>query len=411
MKGTSWVAVLLVIVLGSVIGIAGGTFLAGWLPVLNHMKLSEMVKPAFSGKRYIRILMIGQDNTGGGRKGGYGLSDTLVVFAMDTQTKDIRAISIPRDTRVEVPGHGTCKINAAHAFGGPNMSRQVIDDLLGTKIDYYVKTTTSGLRNLVDELGGVYIKIDKDMHYVDRHGGLYINLKAGPDKQLLNGKQAEGFVRFRHDAFGDSGFTMENGKRIATGRIVRQQLFLRALANRILSLPTKRERAKILQEALDKKYIFSDLSLKDWNELADMLKDIDPQKIAMSVLPGAPGNLDGVSYWLPDSEKIGPAVAQYIYFQGKTSEEDPKIEVLNGSGIAGAAIKVADKLKKAGFDVTRTDNASSFNYNQSCVISHKGKGEPVQRIAKLLRCEDIREESKSGDSADITVIVGRNYNE
>ncbi len=195
MRGTSWIAILLVILIGSAIGIAVGTFLAVVLPSMRATGtgFSDIMQAAFHGQRYVRILMIGEDDTSKRNANGNGLSDTLAVIAIDTQTKDIRAISIPRDTMVQIPGHGTCKINAAHVFGGPELTRQVVKSLLGIEnIDYYIKTNTAGLRGLVDLVGGVYIVVEKDMHYVDRRGGLYINLKASPEKQLLNGRQAAG---------------------------------------------------------------------------------------------------------------------------------------------------------------------------------------------------------------------------
>lgn len=416
MRGTSWLAVVMVVVLGSAVGIAAGTFLAWYMDMNSSgMKvgLTDLFTDVFEGKDQVRVLFIGEDDTSKRNKNGHGLSDTLVVMALDTRTKEVRAISIPRDTRVEIPGHGTSKINAAHVFGGPELTREVVKDLLGVPIDYYVATNTEGLRGLVDLVGGVYIKIDKNMRYTDRRGGLYINLKAGPEKQLLNGEQAEGFVRFRHDRFGDSGYEIVDGKKVPRGRIVRQQIFMRALANRVMSLPTKRERAEVLKQAHEKGYIVSDLKLKDWGALADFFKDFDETKMAMDVLPGQPGSVHGASYWLPDYEAIGELVARNMLFQGPVNTEDAgaTVEVLNGSGIAGAAGKVAEKLREAGFEVTRTDNADSFGYTRCCIIAHKGKNERVERLAALLNCDDIRVESTASEGADVTVIVGRDFNE
>lgn len=414
MRRTSWTSILLVVLVGSVLGVAGGTFLAWWLPLARttHTGFSDVLGGPFRGHgRYVRVLMIGEDDTARGRENGNGLSDTLVVIALDTETKEARAISIPRDTRVEIPGHGTCKINAAHVYGGPELTKQVLQNLLGVPIDYYVKTNTSGLRGLVDLVGGVYLVIDKNMHYTDRHAGLYINLKASPEKQLLNGGQAEGYVRFRHDTWGDSGYTEKNGKKVSTGRIVRQQYFMRALANRVLSLPTRRERARVMQNAYERKYIVSDLNMRDWDGLADFFKDVKPEKMVMDVLPGAPGNVGGASYWLPDYDEIRRVVAQNMLFQIMPGEPNPSVEVLNGCGVAGAARTVADRLKEAGFEVTRMDNAPNRDYEGCRIITRKGKTEPVQRMAQILKCSDIREETVASSAADVTVIVGRNYSQ
>lgn len=411
MKNTSWIAVVAVIMLGAAVGIAGGTFLAWWLPIARatHTGIGDMFGGPFGGQEQVRVLMIGEDDTARRRKDGYGLSDTLVVFAMDTKTKEVRALSIPRDTRVEIPGHGICKINSAHVHGGPLLTKQVVQDILGVPIDYYVKTNTGGLRNLVDMLGGVYIQVEKNMRYTDRHGGLYINLKASSEKQLLNGKEAEGYVRFRHDAFGDSGFTYEDGQKVATGRIVRQQKFMRALANRVLSLPSKRERAKVLQQAYEKEYIVSDLNIRDWDGLSEFFKDVKPEEMAMDVLPGAPRNIGGGSYWVADEEEMRLVVERNLLFQGPVGEKAAKVEVLNGSGIKGAASKVADKLKEAGFEVTRTDNAPEFDHQKCKIIARGSVEEPVNRIARLLNCDDISKEDISDGQADVTVIVGRDF--
>jgi LCP family protein required for cell wall assembly len=405
-RGTSWIAAILVVLLGSAVGIAGGTFLAVWLPAMRatHTGLGDFFADAFHGERYVRILMIGEDDTAKKNKNGNGLSDTLVVMALDTETKDVRALSIPRDTRVEIPEHGTCKINSAHVYGGPQLTKQVVQDMLGVQIEYYIKTNTHGLRGMVDLVGGVYIKIDRNMHYVDHHGGLFIDLKAGPEKQLLNGKQAEGFVRFRHDLHGDSGYDIVNGKKIAAGRIVRQQIFMRALANRILSLPSKRERARVLETAYNQRYIVSDLNMKDWDGLSDFFKDLKPEQMKMAVLPGRPGMVGSGSYWLPDTKELAQVVNETLLFR----EPNPRVEVLNGSGVAGAAKKVADQLTQAGFEVTRMDNAPKSDYYQSQVITRKGKTEPVMRIAKLVGCDEIVEDGASHKGADVTVIVGRN---
>lgn len=411
MRGISWKAVVVTVVLGTAVGIGLGTFLAWWLPLADATGTGfwQAVSNPFGGKTQVRILMIGEDDTSKRNANGHGLSDTLVVLAVNTETKDIRALSIPRDTRVEIPQHGTCKINAAHVYGGPELTRKVVQDLVGVPIDYYVKTNTAGLRGLVDLVGGVYIKIDRDMRYRDRRGGLYINLKASPEKQLLNGDQAEQFVRFRHDKYGDSGYEIVDGKKVPRGRIVRQQIFMRALANRVLSLPTKRERAEVLRQAIERKYIVTDLNLKDWDGLADFFKDVNVEEMVMEVLPGSPGNIGGGSYWIPDYEKLGDVVARVLLFQDPDAETAVRIEVLNGSGIDGAAGKVARRLREAGFEVARTDNAESFDYTRCCIITHSAPKKPVERLARLLNCEDIREGGGDHDGVDVTVIVGRDY--
>ncbi|MFQ3548355.1 MAG: LCP family protein [Armatimonadota bacterium] len=406
MRRTPWWSVLLVVLAGIVVGIAGGRYLAYYVPILEHTNTSvkDIIK-SNPWPEYVRFLLIGEDDTGG--KKGNGLSDTIVVMTVNTKTHEVRAISIPRDTRVEIPNHGVGKINSAHVFGGPELTKEVVENILNEPIDYYIKTNTRGLKGMVDLLGGVYIVVDKNMKYTDRSAGLRINLKASPEKQLLNGEQAEGYVRFRHDRWGDSGYEIVDGKKVPRGRVVRQQIFMRALANRVLSLPSKRERADFLRKCYENEYVVTNMNLRDWDLLADSIKDLMPEQMVMDVLPGKPQNIGGGSYWVLDEEAVRQMVATHIRFEPITTPA--KVEVLNGSGIAGAATKVASVLEAAGFDVTRTDNADGFDYEKCRIIAKSSDSEPVQRIAKIIGCTDIEEAAIREGAVDVTVIVGRDF--
>ena len=419
MRNTSWLLIILVVVIGSAVGIVGGTLLATMKIMPGGISFREIFQKPFGGQRYVRILMVGEDNTGRGRKAGHGLSDTLVVMAIDTQTKEVRAVSIPRDTMVEVPGHGTCKINAANVHGGPELARSTVQSILGldgtdNKIDYYIATTTEGLRGMVNMLGGVYIAVDENMHYVDHRGHLNINLTASKVKQLLNGDEAEQYVRFRHDTWGDSGYRIVDGKKIPAGRIVRQQKFMRALANRVIGMPNRDDRLNFLTNAQEKGYIVSDLKINDWKDLMTILSTFNPEKMNMAVLPGAPGNIHSASYWIPDLAKIPEVVASNLLFQGAGTmggddQPNPKIEVLNGTSVKGVAAQVADKLRTAGMDVERFANAPRTDYTDCCIITRKGRVAQVNRIAQMLGCRDIQEQSATPGKPDITVIVGSSY--
>jgi len=146
-----------------------------------------------------------------------GLSDVMLLLRFNPETKKMVVLAVPRDTRIEIPGHGMKKINAANVYGGPALTAQTVSKLLnGVGIDRYVRINILGMGKLIDALGGVTVYVPKDMKYRDDSQHLYINLKAG--KRHLNGDQALQLLRFRHDALGD------------IGRIQRQQMVLRALS-------------------------------------------------------------------------------------------------------------------------------------------------------------------------------------
>ncbi|OYT72446.1 MAG: hypothetical protein CFK49_10905 [Armatimonadetes bacterium JP3_11] len=177
---------------------------------------------AFPGKRKLTILVVGADENRDNRKrivNSMARTDTIMVVQVDFVNQRINALSIPRDTLVRIPRHGWGKINSAHALGGPKLLVETVSTLLGNlSIDEVVIVSYKAFEEAIDALGGVTIEVEKRMRYHDNWGDLHVDLQPGV--QHLNGKQALGYVRFRHT---DSDFH----------RIERQQKFLRAVKERL----------------------------------------------------------------------------------------------------------------------------------------------------------------------------------
>ncbi|MNJ52893.1 Transcriptional regulator LytR [compost metagenome] len=129
-------------------------------------------------------------------------------------------ISIPRDTYTEIIGRDkNDKINHAYAYGGAKMTKDTVANFFGYPADYYAAINFEGLRNVVDELGGIELPIDKDI--VNKHKDHEkFTIKAG--KPLYDGQEALNFVRYRED----SDFN----------RTKRHQVFLNAMVQRMLKL-------------------------------------------------------------------------------------------------------------------------------------------------------------------------------
>jgi LCP family protein required for cell wall assembly len=129
-------------------------------------------------------------------------SDTIILLRLDPDKGATAVMSLPRDLKVRIPGHGTDKINAAYAIGGPELSVKTIRSLLHIPINHVVNVNFGGFRRAVDRLGCVYSDVDR-RYFNDNHppfggGGDYatIDLKAGYQK--LCGQDALDFVRYRH---------------------------------------------------------------------------------------------------------------------------------------------------------------------------------------------------------------------
>ena len=163
-------------------------------------------------------------------------SDSMIIVSLDRNGKVIRMLSLPRDARVHLPPNkedvDIAKLNAAHAYGGPQLLLKTLHDEFGLTIQHYAVIKFDGFKRVIDEVGGVYVDVigalKRDgsrgrLKYDDNWGNLHIDLQPG--KQWLNGQQAHDYVRFRMDLEGDPG------------RIRRQQSLMRALARRLRDIP------------------------------------------------------------------------------------------------------------------------------------------------------------------------------
>ena len=107
------------------------------------------------------VLMLGVDE----REGDSGRSDTMIVLTVNPNQNSIKMLSIPRDTRTEIVGHGTTdKINHAYAFGGEKMSIATVENLLDIPIDYYVGSIWKDFKDIVDAVGGIQVNNNLDFY-------------------------------------------------------------------------------------------------------------------------------------------------------------------------------------------------------------------------------------------------------
>ena len=259
-----------------------------------------------SGKK--NIVVMGCDI----RKDDVGRSDTLFVVMLDKSKKNAALLSVPRDTRVKIKGHGWDKINAAFAYGGQKLTRETVQDFLGIKLNNYVVVDFQGFKGLVDAVGGVDINVEKRMYYYDPYDGFEIDLRPG--MQHMDGKTAMQYVRYR-DEEGD------------IGRIRRQQKFLMALYKHIASKNIIAKIPGVSKQIMS--MVKTDLSLKEMVELGNVMRDmVEKDGLKMSMVPGEPEYIDGISYWIPDIPKMRQKMAdmQGVKISEKFNENTKKLE-------------------------------------------------------------------------------------
>ncbi|OGC13557.1 hypothetical protein A2246_02515 [candidate division WOR-1 bacterium RIFOXYA2_FULL_37_7] len=280
------VVLVLIITFSSFLGIGAALF--------SKFMLFETLLTLMPGEKLLgetNLLILGIDDAGYGKR-----ADTLIVANINPTKNKIGVISIPRDTRVMIKGRGLDKINHAFAYGGVLLAKQTAEELLGIKIPYYVVINLTGLKDLIDEVGGIEINVETRMYYVDYSQNLFVDLRPGLQK--LSGKDAMGYVRYRSDG---SDFT----------RIKRQQEFIKALASQISSKQNFLKSPKLLFKLFS--YLDSNLNTKQVMGLAlNMRKIYDYGEIKMTSISGYDDIINGVYYLEPFHDKIKELVQEYI---------------------------------------------------------------------------------------------------
>lgn len=218
-------------------------------------------------------------------------SDTILLVRLNPDGKTVQMLSIPRDSRMKFPQGNHDKVNSANAIGGIDLTQKVLtDNLNGITVDKYARVTTDAFQELVDALGGVKVDVPINMKYTDQTQGLFIDLQKG--EQILNGDQAEQFVRYRESNFGD------------IGRVERQQILLKAISQKLQSPFTLLKFPQLFN--IVEKNLDTNLTKKELFSLVSFAVGLKSEDISTEMLPGQPSapRQYRTSYWLiSESEK------------------------------------------------------------------------------------------------------------
>ena len=214
------------------------------------------------------LLVLGTDEGGGN-------TDVITLVRIEGGVTRVR--QIPRDSYMETERWGPIKINALYSLGGEEAIKRELSERMGNPIRHHVIVNLAALRHLADLVGGIEVTVPKRLYYVDNSQGLMIDLQPG--KQILKGRQLEGFLRFRHDEAGD------------IGRLERQQLALQGLFHK-LGRPESMVRLPSLLMATGKE-IRTDLGPM---ELGGLMSALGSTRLETERLQGHPFDRNGISY-------------------------------------------------------------------------------------------------------------------
>jgi LCP family protein required for cell wall assembly len=323
---------------------AGFLFVAG-VAALSFLNLNDggFVGDLFSQlmpNQPVNILVLGGDKVNNN-------TDTIMLVNYNPSSAQMNILSIPRDTKVNIKGKGTEKINFAFPYGGAKLSVETVSNLLDVNIKYYVFVDTSAFRKIVDELGGVDYNIPANMDYDDPLQNLHIHLKKG--QQHLDGAKAEQFMRFRQASHSNKEISRYyDGSDLK--RIDAQQNFIKEFIRQKVNIFYITKLNKIAG------IIFSNIETNiKLNDALKMLQNIGKLKADTVQFFKLPGNSDyeaGGWYYIMDGKQAEEITKKYFNAAGS---------FVDGSNTAGAA----DKNANTGNPKKKPKNNDSAAKNMS----------------------------------------------
>jgi len=311
----------------------------------DRLDLGGELSEADAGKPRT-ILLLGSDIRVDA-PGDKGRSDTIVLVRLDPSKKATAMMSLPRDLKVDIPGVGTDRINAAFSYGGPKLTVKTVKQLTGLRINHVVNVDFRGFRKAVDRIGCVYVDVDRRYFNQDQS---YAAIDVKPGYRRLCGVDALSYVRFRHE---DNDLV----------RGARQQDFLRQAKDQV---------------GADKLFDDRDELVKIFGKYAS--SDIDSRKTVLSLLKlavfsaGRPiqeihfeGEI-GPSYVTASNDKLKKLTQQFL---GVEDTKGPRGEL----GARGA--KKKKKQKKSNDLELNLENAPDAGREQALEAVAKGVKYPI----------------------------------
>ena len=348
-------------------------------------------------------------------------TDTMFVAHFDAETNSAALVAIPRDTKVRLSeteyekmrqlnrnAPKTMKINEMTAYAGikniNDFTVKEMERILGIKIDNYVTIEIEAFRKIVDIMDGVEVNVPSRMKYKDNSQKLYIDLEPG--LQILDGAAAEGMVRFRKGAGADG---------TDTGRIERQQIFLKAFAQQLLSKENIPNLPRMIPAMFQ--HVKTDINILDLPKYYGYATNFSTDSMSFHTIPGVAKYQNGVSYFFPDMDVMDEFVQEIFYKKTEVEAEEPdigldkavidknvKIEILNGGTVAGAAGSLKDTIEKDGYDVVNIANYKGKKKEEVTIYAKDVS--KAEQFKKYFNNCTVSMDSSMDDRIDIQIIIG-----
>jgi len=361
--------------------------------------------PAWSGTERLNVLVLGIDSRGPTDTDRN--TDTMIVLTLDPLNRTAGMLSIPRDVYIDRPGVFKEKINAAYSFGGPNLSRRLVEDLLGIRINAYGLLDFDAFTKIVDAVGGVLVDVKRplrDEAYPTAAFGVQrLDILAGP--QLMRGETALRYARTRHASTDyDRSARQQDVIGALRARLAGGDLLLRlpAIMDQVgPAVRTSFDPANVLPvarlgSAIERGAIRADVLYPCGGDFAhcELKEQNDP----------------GGFYLFPDRAKIADLVAQ-VFYDPRVKQEAALVEV-RGAGVKKeVAAAASERIAARAYTVLATTEAPvAVAARTAVLVRNQAKRYTADALAAQLGLTGATP-LPAGDAsgADVVVVIGTDY--
>ncbi|MBU4535107.1 MAG: LCP family protein [Euryarchaeota archaeon] len=235
----------------------------------------------------INILLLGSDDRTGQMRGN---TDSMSVLSIDKITTEVSLLSIPRDSRVDIPGRGVDKINSAYPYGDIDTTIETVENFLDIRIDYYILVDFNEFKEMVDTLGGITLDVEPHVASAvpELHG------KSGINR--LNGEEALAYLRFRFDEDADPG------------RVRRHQKAIQSIIQETLSPSNIMDAPAILNQL--RKNVRTNIPPMETTLIETLLQGFEIENSKTAAITGEWTTINGIVYLIPDRDKTEEMVVE-----------------------------------------------------------------------------------------------------
>jgi polyisoprenyl-teichoic acid--peptidoglycan teichoic acid transferase len=304
------------------------------------------------------LMILGSDRRPrGNAEGAAGArSDTIMLVRLDADEEATAILSLPRDLRVDIPGHGPQKLNAAYELGGPQLTLETVKSVTGLRVNHVVNVHFAGFWRAVNAVGCVYADIDR-RYFNDSAAYAYIDVQPG--YQRMCGRKALQYVRFRHE---DTDIV----------RAARQQDFLRQVKQQIVVTDLIDNRDRLFK--IFGRNTSTDAALRSRSEVLRLMKlalGTADQPIREVRFRGSLGE----SYVDSSSEQMSKMVDEFLQVQDSPG---PRGEVTR-------KVKRGKRKKLPSVGELGLEDATGFGQDQALQGIEAGLGSTLPALYPALR--------------------------